>query len=450
MFKKKFFHFILVVMCIVILMLMFFSEENVVFKTKSIPLSSDELKFYNYSSYINCPNSNSIQYLREDGGKDLFIYASPLEFSSNSITSKVESGYKCEGSYISKSFPIVWSNENNITIETKNILISLSPTTSENYTAKAVETENVFGIKNNSIVYQDVYGEGFDFICYPTLYGINTEITIPKKGNNTYEIKLNIPKDLIVDITSPDYISFKKSSNMITPDIILYVPLAVDNNDKYSYNNSLKLTSYNEDTGDCIISYRIDSDFLNAPETEYPITINQSFSLDVSSEPDTSVYSETPDISPHYLSPYLILGDSTLKGEGWSYIRFESLKSLELDSNNIKSIKYGFRNLFDLNEEAIISVYAVTNNWCSINTRWKTRSDYNINPVSSITIKKAGDYEIDLTELYKLIIKNSDDNINLYNINNGFMIKCDTPSCEIFIASGDNGLFSPYLLIETK
>ena len=115
----------------------------------------------------------------------------------------------------------------------------------------------------------------------------------------------------------------------------------------------IKVKLLNKDSENSIytVEYTIDESFLKNVKTKYPVTLNQSIHLYKSKQPDTSAYENTGDVASHYLSPYILLGDDTLKGEGWTYVRFETLNSLDIDPEKIVSAKYIFRNLFDLKKE---------------------------------------------------------------------------------------------------
>ena len=195
------------------------------------------------------------------------------------------------------------------------------------------------------------------------------------------------------------------------------------------------------------VEYTVDQDFLQDESTKYPITLNQSVHLYKPKQPDTSAYENTGDEAGHYLSPYMLLGDSTIKGEGWTFIRYETLNNLPLDPEKIVSAKYVFHNLFDLQKEAKISAYAVTADWCSINTRWFNRPPFDEKPLSEVIIQKAGDYKLDVTALLKEMITNKKIKNAKYSVQNSFFIKSETQDSNMIFASGDNGLFSPLLEI---
>lgn len=110
------------------------------------------------------------------------------------------------------------------------------------------------------------------------------------------------------------------------------------------------------------------------------------------------------------------------------------------------STKYVFHNLFDLDKEVKIGVYAVTADWCSINTRWFNRPPFDEKPFSEVIVKTSGDYELDVTAVLVEMMKKSKENAT-YSIQNSFMIRSDTEGSGVILSSGDNGVFSPVLEI---
>ena len=140
----------------------------------------------------------------------------------------------------------------------------------------------------------------------------------------------------------------------------------------------------------------------------------------------------------------MLLGDQPPKGEGWTYIRYEVLDQLNLDPDKIVSAHYIFRTLLDTDKEMKIGAYAVTSDWCSINTRWYNRPAYDETPVDEVLVKQAGDYRLDITPLFVQMISGTNP---LYSVENSFLIRSDTADSRVLAASGDSGLFSPLLEI---
>ena len=295
------------------------------------------------------------------------------------------------------------------------------------------------------MVYPSALGGGADYLCIPTAYGLNTEILLSKSSENTdFSVKVQTA-DLVPDTGSPDYILLKTALENGSVDTILYTPLAADKNGAWSYGSRVQLTDKDSETGTYTVQYTPDAAFLQ--DAAYPVRLNQSIYLYKSKQPDTSAYSDTGDEAGHYLSPYMLLGDSTPKGEGWTFVRYETLSSLDIDPERIVSATYTVHNLFDLPKEAVVGAYAVTADWCSINTRWFNRPPFDETPVSQVKIQAKGDYTLDVTPLLKEMLKNKPYENAAYSVQNSFFIRCDSTGDSLLLASGDNGLFSPFLEI---
>jgi len=142
-----------------------------------------------------------------------------------------------------------------------------------------------------------------------------------------------------------------------------------------------------------------------------------------------------------------LLGDSTQKGEGCVYVRYETLDKLDIDADKIISAKWVFRNISDLKNEVKISAYAVTEDWCSINTRWFNQPLHDETPLDIAKLSKCGDYEIDITPLLKEMIKNRGEENPKYSVRKSFMVKCYTSDSRVLLSSSNSGLFSPLLEI---
>ncbi len=214
-----------------------------------------------------------------------------------------------------------------------------------------------------------------------------------------------------------------------------------------SYNNVVTVTDVDTSSGTYTLCYMLDEAFLTAEDTRFPVTASQAVHLYQSKQPDTSVYSAMNGLVRHYLSPYLLLGDTTIKGEGWSYIRYETLYDLDIPADKIRSATYTVRNLFDLPKKTVIGLYAATADWCSINTTWTSRPSFEDQRIASVEMKGKGDYSFDVTELLRQMINNKGIEEAAFSVRNGFLLRSDTPESDVMLASGDGGLFSPVLTV---
>jgi len=388
-----------------------------------------------------------LAYKNSDGTKTLYVFSSLVENGSITYGELSDGYYNSSGTYVDKMLPEKLSVNAAAILSDSEFSASIFPADDKEYTATRKTAVNAFNQEKDAVVYEDMFGSGVDFYCYLTNYGINSEIIMPEyTGQNTFRLKIQLP-DLVPDTGSPDYILFKTALEKGDVKSILYTPMVVDKNGTWCYANSVKLVEKDSATGTYTLEYTIDNGFLSNENTVYPVTLNQSIHLYKAKQPDTSAYSKTGDEAGHYLSPYMLLGDSTLKGEGWTYIRFDALDTFDIDQDKIISTKYCFHNMLDVSEESVVGAYAVTADWCSVNTRWFNRPTYDENPVAKTGVKIKGDYSLDITSLFKVILSNIGIEDSKYSVRNSFFIKSDTANSNLLFSSGDNGLFSPYLEI---
>jgi hypothetical protein len=414
-------------------------------------LTADQMKARGYIEQVyNYYGENVLAYKNADNTTTIRVFSAPAESSANTITRTVDGGYNGNSDYISTLLPETISSANGIQIGGTGNFINIYPVDDGEYASKQEVTMNAFGQEKSAVVYEDMFSEGMDFYCYPTSFGINSEISLKKyTRKNTFQIKIRLP-ELVPDTGSPDYILFKTALEKGTVQSILYTPLLSDIRGNWSYANSVRLIEKDSRTNTYTVEYTIDEEFLKDKATKYPIRINQSIHLYKSKQSDTSAYEKTGDEAGHYLSPYMLLGSDTVKGEGWTFIRYETFNNLDIDPEKIVSAGYIFHNLFDLKAEAQISAYAVTADWCSINTRWFNRPAFDDRPVDTIAVRNSGDYGLDLTALVREMLKNKNIKDAKYSVRNSFMIRSDNWGSSIILPSGDNGLFSPYLEIVLK
>lgn len=388
---------------------------------------------------------NVLAYTMSSGETRLQVFSAPLEDSRNNISPLNDAEYIGMGQYLEKRLPEVWSQEHPICINDIANYVEIYPAAEGEYTSIHKKSTNAFGQSRDTIIYEDAFGAGVDLKCSLTTFGLNMEIMLSQRPTqNRFYIQIRLP-EVYLDINSPDYILFRNSPDVGDVRSIIYTPLAVDSVGQWSYTNSVRATAKNDASGIYTVEYVIDESFLQESSTRYPVTMNQSIHIHRSKQPDVTAYQYTGDKVWHFLSPYMLLGDSGLKGDGWTYIRYETLNSINISADKITSAKYIFHNLFDLPEDVTVGAYAVTAEWCSINTRWDNRPTFDEKPVAQTIVKQAGDYALDVTPLVQEMIRNKDIPDAKYSVRHSFMIRCDTPGGNLIFPSGDNGLFSPFM-----
>lgn len=415
-------------------------------KTRAVAFDEEAMARYGHTERVFDYMANNVtDYRNGDGTQTLYVYSAPVEPCA-ALTEEGDS-LSCTGDYFMKTLPLTLSDDDGIAVTGPDVHAIVYPAAAGNYPGARETAANAFGQPREGVRYADVFGKGTDLVCSPTTFGVNLEIVLDRKPEtNRWQLRLQLP-ELVPDTGSPDYILFKTALEDGVVKSILYTPLAADRGGRWSYANSVRLVDKDREQGIYTVEYTIDEAFLTDRDTEYPVRLNQSVHLYTPKQPDTSAYSQTGDEAGHYLSPYMLLGDSTIKGEGYTFVRYETLAGLGIDPDKVVSATYRVRNLFAPAQPVTIGAYAVTADWCSINTRWFNRPPFDDAPVGTAKVDGAGDVAIDITPLLKEMLRDPDAVNAPYSVNNSFLIRCDTPGANLLFASGDNGLFSPGLEI---
>ena len=456
--NKRQLTFLMIILNIIIITFIFplSSCQNIKDQTylRGFLLDREQMSEKDHVDWIKDYSSHNIAaYENKEGTKTLYIYSGLIENTKNYTVSE-ENEYLADGTYVTKKFPKSFNKDSGIYIisnsreqvgEQKNYMNIFPNDQDKSYEAECADYVNVFNQKNTGLQYKNVFGDKSDLYFYPTVYGVNSEIIIPDKDSvRSYTFKIKVP-EIMPDTASPDYMLLKKrnSDNVLS---MIYTPLLVDKKGKWSFNNKVKFIEKDYENGMYVVEFIPDEEFLSSNDTKYPVIMNQSFYLaHENGDADTSAYSDAGDEAKHYLSTYMLLGDKTFKGEGHSFIRYESLNDLNINPEDIISAKYCFRNLLDLSEKATIGLYAVTSNWCSINTTWSSKPEYDENIVTQIEVYKKGDYSLNITPLIKTMIQSKENENAKYSIRNSFFIKIETSDIDVLLASGDSGLYTPCL-----
>lgn len=419
-------------------------------KTMAMRMADEDMAEKGYTLTEDFSGENVESFDLADGSRLIRLFSAPLENEELTIEGQEGGDFTSKGNYTQITFPGSISSETPLLIVTRGQTLKLMPAGDGRHPGERVEVTNAFGQLRQSVRYADFFGPGLDCLFTPTSFGVSTEVILTDKPESgTLRLRAAV-QGLIPDTGSPDYILFKTALENGAVKSILYTPMAVDKTGKWSYANAVNLTEKDAAADIYTVEYTLDEDFFGSEDTVYPVVCNQSLYNYISKQPDTSAYSETGDIAGHYLSPYVLLGDATLKGEGWTYIRYETLEKLDIPADKVVSAHYVFHNLLDLPSQVTVGAYAVTADWCSINTRWFNRPPNDDKPVSLIPVEKQGDYELDITSLLQEMLKNKGKEDAKYSVQNSFMIRCNTEGSNLLLASGDNGLYSPCLEIVVK
>lgn len=432
----------------VLLLLTACSKDLPVSLTQARELTSSELTALGHSGTCETyTGPYSTCYRNPDGSKTVYLYAAPLErlaFTQQDSQTEASS----QSTSIRMRFPDQVSSGSPIALSSPTDQAELF--FSRDTTGALGEQTTLFGELRQGMAYQNALSQGISLTCFPTSFGVYTEFTLehrPEKGSLRF--KLRAP-GYRPDASSPDYIRLQKQSQQPDSDtgILLTAPLAVDQKGRWRFPASVKLVEKDTKTGTYTVEYSLSEDFLT--QANFPLTLSQSVYLGAPKQADTPLYEKTPQAAGHHLSPYLILGDQTEKGEGKTCVRFPALEYLNLDPEKILSAEYVIQNLLDAKSAATVSLYGITENWCAINSRWETLPSCDPTPAGQVKVKKKGTYSIPCTDLMKDILKGFTDEQAAHNIRNGFLITCEEPGKSLLLASGDHGLYAPCLKLTVR
>lgn len=103
--------------------------------------------------------------------------------------------------------------------------------------------------------------------------------------------------------------------------------------------NSLKVE---KSDGRYILTVTVDKDFLEDPDTVYPVLIDPTATIASSNMQDTTVYSGAPDRQTYYSSSYNIVGNhGSSYGEGIAFMKMTNLAYYDyIFSEKVTSAKY--------------------------------------------------------------------------------------------------------------
>lgn len=366
----------------------FNSVEKITLDTNYVDFISEETFLSKGHLYV-LPEYNtdiSVAYQNENGTKTLYIFAVPIRYISeegqlvtiDTRIKNIEDQALKEQGYL---YTIARSDINTYYPKDvkKGILIDGKYTYNISIDAKKAapaqykEKINFINQPKKMISYKNVFGSETYFDLYPSSLGTNAEIILESEPkSNTLIMKLEA-NDCFINVEASGYITLNKlktdeSGNNIAEVVgLIQAPLLKDANGKFSYRNRLSI----ENNGDGKYNLKIilDNDFLNAPNTQYPIKCYTSFELRRDKQPDSSVYSNRSSLNS-YLSNHTILGNSKDYGFGHIRIRYKFTKLLNLKSDNIIDATYSVYNLSEKNSKDTLELITLLEDWCSLTGTW--------------------------------------------------------------------------------
>jgi len=116
------------------------------FETNAVayPLNTEQMKAENLSASTDIYPENVLSYKNDANETILRIYSAPIEDSENAISHNTGGDYSGDGKFMQKTFPVIWSADNPVSVTHGSNFAEITPITSDEYTAEQKGTINIF------------------------------------------------------------------------------------------------------------------------------------------------------------------------------------------------------------------------------------------------------------------------------------------------------------------
>ncbi len=416
----------------------------------STAVSQINMKERNHVEQLNDYDTPyTICYKNKDDTYSLYIFASPIQYKTDNnkyaiIDNTViesqsdEFAFENKANNVKTYFPNILSDM--FLVENGSNYLEFKPRWNvEDFSEGRITLfTNMFGDTVSAVVYSH---KDMDLVFYPTKSGIKTEVVFkrkPSKSELSFTVRSNASS---FENKQNGYILFK---NGVMNQSIIYQPIVqYDTNNSQQMDITSKMNIIKEEE-DYHATVTINDCILNDPDTKYPISIDMSFELYLNKMPDSTIYSKR--YVNNYLANYAMIGNHPVLGEGWHYIRYRLNHFFHADGKDIESATYYVRSLYSSDDSISTSLYRAEAQWSSTGIIWSDR----INGTEQVsdTVKRGKNY---LSFQINSYVK---DCIEFYSWETetiGVLMKSESPgnSYEI-LATSDNSLYSPYILIKLK
>lgn len=268
--------------------------------------------------------------------------------------------------------------------------------------------------------YKNIYGEGTNLKFYPQLNGVKDEIVLNSNiGQNIFSFELKTENCTAVLNDSGTISLIDKDNNEVQS---FQAPFAYDceyisgvNDEHYSLcKYDLKEISQ----GNYLLSITVDSDWLNADTTSYPVII----------DPTTSHISNMYDLPIHTKRTTTgatvdnnAVGTSTELGTSRTLVKFQKPSEIKAYAK-INSAYYWTRELTGRTSNFTCGIYKITSSW-NENNLWSTRPTYNGTQITARNINSASTDSSTNPHWYKFNITSLVQQWYTGTTNYGFMMK---------------------------
>ena len=353
--------------------------------------------------------ASSKTYLLDNGQLQTVVYAGDVHYLTeasryeeidNSITGCVTSRKSGRYSYQNRAnrFTARFSSDMSqfpVLLEYRNHSIAMRPkgaaaatgTLYSDCSAEYKEAVDYYTGASNSIVYADAYAN-IDLIYDSRDNGVK-ELIVIKAPADRNEFEFELMLDNVTAAMAGDKICFNDSGGRTI--FTLGELFAVDAAGEYTDDVSASLVTNQKS---CSIKLRINENYLNDPQREYPIIIDPSVMVTGSTNTaDAFVLSGNPNTN-YKMDEKLFIGKSPAYGLQRSYIKFTLPTNISASSvtNVIMKLKLcGGTN-------TAMNAYRVTSSWTSGGITWNNKPGYSSANASGTSSVYSGSwYSLDVT-----------------------------------------------------
>ena len=451
-FSRKFCYGFITIFLVLTLFVMGCQNSAVGFNSVGMLIDAGQLETFHKNRLTDKETPYSLCFENVDGSFSLYIFSSPIAFYDTNDVLKIidttlvsisDAKMKCDGySLETKSCDIKSYYPESLTntpfmIQSKDYSFSFTPSQEliGGSLRKGVFTDAI-GREHTSAVYPTNGNTQIEYVS--TTAGIMTNITINEKP---YSNQLAF------------YIDAQTAGNPIFMDnqcVLFHAENSIKSVINTSFlQDSLGKTSFNNliyvepSENQWKYTIALDENFLNNPNTKYPLVISPTFEIFRNNTPDLTIYSNKPDINIS-LANSAVIGKDSFLGISQHYLQFRINYIFKSYEQNIISAEYVSAVLSKTDDALLVEMLSLRDFWSASGVNWHTKLD-TYGKAGTASIYGAGIYEIDITTFVKSCVKDDRWYTEAYGL---IMVAVNDSSGTKVIATADNAFYQPFVRID--
>lgn len=381
----------------------------------------------------------TLGYKNSDGAVSLYIFSAPVQYKDgdgyeiidNTVVESKKTGFAFENkaNEIKMYFPARTDGE--FRIERGTEIFTFSPLPDSTFSDGKIQTvTNLYGDRVSAVVYSS---KTADLTFYPVKSGIKAEIKLKQDSEESLRYSISAPGKNWIN-NDNGYL-LRRDENKVNMALI-YEPFVLSG--KNIAPGHMKMSI--EETGERDILEIVPDENVILKKG---IRLDFSFELYQNKVPDTNVYSKQSRNS--YLRHYALVGQNTAFGESWEYQRFRINYLVQTDAANILEAQFHLRELNPSGGKSAIRLNRMKEDWSSAQDVWNSRKQ-NMSQAKPQPITLGAWNSFDITKLAKECIVDMSWESETF----GLCYQGGDGAPSLLLATSDNALYTPYLVIRFK